>query len=371
MKELQIILIFIGQSIFLQAQCLSGDCVNGKGSYQSVKRGWKYTGQFKNGKPDGKGKMVFNDGRFYEGDFMNGKFHGNGTMHLDENVQIKGAWRDGYSVTDKANDANVAAKVEKISPSRPKPVHPSQVTPKVWALAVGVAAYDPTVIKPLKFTDDDAYRMLNFWKSSGGGSLDDEHAQALVDEAATKENIVKTLKEMFAKAGPNDLVIFYFSGHGLTGAFLPVDYDGVRNKLLHSEVNKIFAKCPAKFKLCIADACHSGSLLAQRADRDKEMIDTYYRALSEASGGTALLMSSKADEDSLESTPLRQGVFSHFLLRGIKGEADVNGDKIVTIQELFNYVEHSVDTFARENNRFQTPCMEGNYDKNMPVSIKK
>jgi hypothetical protein len=371
MRALQIILIIIFKTILLHGQCLSGDCVNGKGVYQSVKRGWKYTGTFKNGKPDGKGKMAFNDGRFYEGEFVNGKFHGNGTMHLDENVQIKGAWRDGYSVTDKAHDTNVGAANKVQPPLRPKTTAPANVTPKVWALAVGVAAYDPTVIKPLKFTDDDAYRMLNFWKSPGGGSLDDEHAQALVDEAATKENIVKTLREMFLKAGPNDLVIFYFSGHGLTGAFLPVDYDGVRNKLLHSEVQKIFAKCPAKFKLCIADACHSGSLLAQRADRDKEMIDTYYKALSESSGGTALLMSSKADEDSLESTPLRQGVFSHFLLRGIKGEADANGDKIVTIQELFNYVEHSVDSFAKDNNRAQTPCMEGNYDKNMPVSVKK
>ncbi|MEY4934615.1 MAG: hypothetical protein RIS64_974 [Bacteroidota bacterium] len=100
MKELQIILMLIGQSIFLPAQCLSGDCVNGHGTYHSVKRGWKYAGQFKNGKPDGKGKMIFNDGRYYEGEFMNGKFHGTGTMKLDENVQIKGAWRDGYSVNN-------------------------------------------------------------------------------------------------------------------------------------------------------------------------------------------------------------------------------------------------------------------------------
>ena len=98
MKELQMILMIIGQSIFLHAQCLSGDCVNGKGTYESVKRGWKYTGQFKNGKPDGKGKMTFSDVRYYEGEFMNGKFHGQGTMHLGDNVKIKGPWREGFSV---------------------------------------------------------------------------------------------------------------------------------------------------------------------------------------------------------------------------------------------------------------------------------
>jgi hypothetical protein len=96
MKELQIILMLIGQSFFLHAQCISGDCNNGNGTYQSVKRGWKYTGQFKNSKPDGKGKMTFNDGRYYEGEFLSGKFHGKGSMYLDENTQIKGYWKDGY-----------------------------------------------------------------------------------------------------------------------------------------------------------------------------------------------------------------------------------------------------------------------------------
>jgi hypothetical protein len=109
MKELQIILMLIGQSIFLHAQCLSGDCVNGNGTYQSVKRGWKYTGQFKNSKPDGKGKMTFNDGRSYEGEFLNGKFHGQGTMNLDEKVQIKGTWREGYSVSNTPNKAITAS----------------------------------------------------------------------------------------------------------------------------------------------------------------------------------------------------------------------------------------------------------------------
>jgi hypothetical protein len=100
MKELQIILILILQSVFLHAQCLSGDCVNGKGTYQSLNRGWKYIGQFTKGNPNGKGKMTFQDGRYYEGEFLNGKFHGQGIMYLDAHVKIKGKWRDGYCVND-------------------------------------------------------------------------------------------------------------------------------------------------------------------------------------------------------------------------------------------------------------------------------
>ncbi len=77
-------------------------------------------------------------------------------------------------------------------------------------------------------------------------------------------------------------------------------------------------------------------------------------------------MSSKAEETSLESSGLRQGVFSHFLIRGLKGEADKNSDKVVTIQELFDFVFGNVRDYA--GNR-QSPVLKGTYDPMMPVAV--
>jgi uncharacterized caspase-like protein len=170
---------------------------------------------------------------------------------------------------------------------------------------------------------------------------------------------------VFGMAGPNDLVIFYFSGHGVNGSFLPIDFDGFNNKLTHEEVATAFNKCQARFKLCLADACHSGSLIALRSVETEPVLVQYYNTLSKSVSGTALIMSSKAEETSLESAGLRQGVFSHFLIRGLKGEADVNKDKIVSVEELFNFIYSKVRDYT--GNR-QSPVIKGNYDPKMPVS---
>jgi len=63
---------------------------------------------------------------------------------------------------------------------------------------------------------------------------------------------------------------------------------------------------------------------------------------------------------------LRQGIFSHFMIRGMKGEADSNLDKIVTVQELYRFVSDNVTDFT---GAFQSPMLKGDYDKNMPVSV--
>ncbi|MBK9110103.1 MAG: caspase family protein [Saprospiraceae bacterium] len=62
----------------------------------------------------------------------------------------------------------------------------------------------------------------------------------------------------------NDVVMLYYSGHGLEGTFLPIDYDGIQNILKHDEVKDIINRSRAKNKICFIDACHSGSVLAQR-----------------------------------------------------------------------------------------------------------
>ena len=95
-------------------------------------------------------------------------------------------------------------------------------------------------------------------------------------------------------------------------------------------------------------------------------LQEYYQALNESSGGTALLLSSKGEEYSLEDRGLRSGIFSHFLIRGLKGEANTNSDKIVTIRELFNFVHQRVRQYT---GNVQTPTLTGTFDDNMPVSV--
>ena len=115
----------------------------------------------------------------------------------------------------------------------------------------------------------------------------------------------------------------------------------------------------------MADACYSGSILASRTALSQSL-ELFYDKLNETSGGTAFLLSSKKEEYSLESQGLRQGIFSHYLIKGLKGDADTDMNKIVSISELYNYVYTRVRSYTKQA---QTPVLAGRFDEEMPVGV--
>ena len=355
--------------------CVSGNCTNGEGIYVFRDGAARYQGAFQGGRASGYGTCDYANGERYEGDWANGSFNGVGTLYMKDGKKVKGRWKDGtylgavqavretpQKLANTIDDLLVGKKEipekEAVKKEIPKI--------KVWALVIGIASYSHMPV--LRYTDDDAYRMYAFLKSPEGGALPDEQIKILIDEDATKERITSTMTDVFGKAGPNDLVMLYFSGHGLKGSFLPIDFDGYNNKLFHEEINEILEQSPAKYKLCIADACHSGSLFAMKSGTIENTLSNFYTSLAQAQPGTALIMSSKSDETSLESSGLRQGVFSHFLIRGLKGEADKDNNTIVSVQELFDFINENVRSYTGMR---QSPMIEGDYDPQMTVSVKR
>ncbi|MEM8526734.1 MAG: caspase family protein [Bacteroidota bacterium] len=351
--------------------CISGNCINGSGIYIFPDGKGRYSGNFKAGRPHGKGKVEYSNGDRYEGQLIDGKLSGKGIYYYRSGKVTEGYWKNGSytgKITSKPNPTYERKAYKNNNRYNPNSSDRNRPTaaPKVWAVIVGIANYNHMPI--LRYTDDDAYKMYAFFKSPEGGALSDERIRILIDEEATKSKIEAAMKETFYKAGPNDLVILYFSGHGLKGSFLPIDYDGYNNKFRHGEINQILKNSPAKYKLCIADACHSGSLLTMRNSEGsvENTLASYYANLAKALPSTALMMSSKSEETSLESNSLRQGVFSHFLIRGLKGEADRNGDNIISIQELYNFVSGNVRDYTGMR---QSPLIQGSYDSRMPVAV--
>ena len=73
---------------------------HGYGKYIDVSEDAIYVGEWKNGKPDGKGKSTWNRTQaYYEGDWKNGKWHGNGIRYWGEsgkhaNDKYEGEWKD-------------------------------------------------------------------------------------------------------------------------------------------------------------------------------------------------------------------------------------------------------------------------------------
>lgn len=341
--------------------CGTTYCRSGQG-YYDYPDGSRWVGEFKDGVPSGRGVCYYVNSDRYEGEWANNAPYGEGIMYFATGRVYGGVWVNGALI--KEQDSQEAVPADPVRMENSKGV-------KIWAVIVGVGRY--TAMPSLKFTDDDAYRVYSFLKSPEGGALPDNQISILVDEAATRQNILSTLRQQFLKADANDVVLFYFSGHGLDGCFLPVDYDGYNNKLRDVEIKQIFQASKAKHKLCIADACHSGSLnygngsFAAKGPSPVSL-ERYYQAFEDADGGIALLMSSKAEELSLEDHGLRQGVFTYYVLQGLKGRADANNDYLITIKELYNYVYAKVRDYTAG---VQTPVLTGNYDDAMPVALRR
>ena len=74
--------------------CISGNCENGIGAYQSS-NGNLYEGEFVSGKYQGKGKITFNDGDVYQGMFSAGKMNGDGIYTYSGGNSYSGSFSNG------------------------------------------------------------------------------------------------------------------------------------------------------------------------------------------------------------------------------------------------------------------------------------
>jgi hypothetical protein len=336
--------------------CNKTFCRSGYGNY-TYRDGSIYTGTFVDGLPEGKGVCHYGNGDIYEGGWKNHGPDGEGIMNFNSGRVYAALWNNGKLIKE-------LSKKEKVRVYTNKELNENVIESadiNIFAVVVGVANYNH--MPRLKYTDDDAYQIYAFLKSPEGGAIPDSQIKVLVDEDATREKILETMTKTFWKADDNDVIILYFSGHGLEGNFLPFDFDGYNNKLAHEEVIDIFNNSKAKHKVCFADACYSGSLAGSKSPYMHSLAN-YFDRFNKVKGGTAVLTSSKSEEVSMEFSGLRQGVFSHFLIRGLKGEADADHNRVITISELYNFVFKGVREYTFND---QTPTLSGDYDRNMPI----
>lgn len=330
-------------------------CGSGQGEYHYAD-GTHYVGSFQRGYPLGTGIVRFPNGDRYEGSWKRHMPNGRGTMYYANGRILRAVWENGQPIEVILQDASA-------TPHRETGEDASDI--QIWAVVVGAAQYRH--MPALQYTDDDAYHFFAFLKSPHGGAVPDEQIRLLVDEQATRENILTAMRNIYSQADDNDVLFFYFSGHGVRGSFLPIDYDGYNNQLMHDEVRDIIDRSDARHKLVIADACHSGSLFMRRTPAH-QILERYYEAFENTSGGLALLMSSKGEEFSLEDNGLRAGVFSYYLIQGMKGAADRNYNGIVTVEEAYHYVRRNVQLYT---GYVQTPLLLGQFDQFMPMSVTR
>jgi len=247
-----------------------------------------------------------------------------------------------------------------------------------WAVVVGVSDYrhDTAFLPDLGYAAADAQAFADMLRSGSAGRFPEDHVRALIDRDATSRNVRRALSDFLApRAGPNDLVIIYFAGHGAADPRCPGRYylltrDTDANNMFATavamgELREILTEdVAAKRVVLISDCCHSGAVGWSRS-AGVNASNEYLRRLSDTKAGLCILTASRAGELSQETPEFKHGVFTYYLLQGIRERlADANQDGFVTVSEAQDFV---LDRVRKQTKGAQHPSLYGDGDFDLPL----
>lgn len=250
------------------------------------------------------------------------------------------------------------------------------------ALIVGISRYQTPSIN-LDYASRDARAVYDLLTSPslGPAALRPRDVRLLVDGDATVESINTGLRDFLQSATETDFVLFYFAGHGIPDPNRPRDLylmahdtdptNIAGSGLLMRHVREAIAELRARDVLILTDACHSAGMAAPRNIRSitiNPIHESFREGMRHASGGLAILTASEAAQVSLEGPKWQDhGVFTFYLLQGLRGAADLDGDRLITLGEIMEYVRERVKDATGAQ---QIPAIgPTSFDRQMPLVL--
>jgi hypothetical protein len=242
---------------------------------------------------------------------------------------------------------------------------------RIWAVVIGISKYK--TVHPLRYADLDALAFHEYL--TGNVGIPTEQITLLLNDQATLTNLKRTLgTELKRKAAEKDTVIIYYAGHGAPEADASAsDDDGLEKYIVPydadprdlyttglpmREVETIFNRLAPERVIFISDSCYSGATAGRTfatASRRAVVSETFLNRLSKGKG-RIVLSASKASEVSEEREDLGHGVFTYYLLEGLRGGADSDRDGVITVDEAYSYVSKKVPEVTGQN---QHPIKKG------------
>jgi len=251
----------------------------------------------------------------------------------------------------------------------------------VWAVVIGVNSYPH--VRQLKYAVNDAVAFSNHLVEYN--QVPKENVVLLLDEEANLTRLRSALGiHMKNKASKEDMVIIYFAGHGATERdSTSPDGDGLEKYLLPydvdpkelyatampmEEISRLFSRIRSDRLVFIVDTCYSGASGGRTvsvADIRAGISDGFLDRIT-GGKGKIILTASAANEVSAESDEMQHGIFTHFLIKGLQGEADSDGDGLITVDEVYTYVSKQV---PQATNQEQHPVKKGIVEGPLVLSI--
>jgi len=216
-----------------------------------------------------------------------------------------------------------------------------------YAVILGISDY-PGSGNDLDYCDDDAREFKELLLGKYG--FKESNIHLLTDSDATITNLENVLQDVNETAFPDDLLVFWFSGHGSSNNLVLYDsslYDkNLRNMLdLNVSARAIFI-----------DMCYAASLFSDENDlRDL---------------GNSIVLAS-ANNFAYEDSSFQNGVFSYFLFEAFyDDETDLNQDRTTSLEEVFLKANKSTVEYTTENaETTQNPQIFDNYTEELSLEI--
>ena len=245
---------------------------------------------------------------------------------------------------------------------------PAKSNKNTLALIIGVSDYENTPAKAI-YADTDAMVFRDYASEKLG--IPDNRIKTLVNDGADKRELLVSINNWLSRSVKQDQtdVYVFFAGHGLASDdgknmyLLP--YDGSPEFLddtafLRDRIFSDIASANPRSVTVFLDTCYSGS------NRGSEMLIADARPIllkakdTSVPDGFTVFTAAAGDETAKSLEEAKHGMFSYFLMKGMEGDADTNGDKQITAGELHTYVKSNV---VQQSSGTQTPELQGDADR--------
>ena len=218
------------------------------------------------------------------------------------------------------------------------------------ALIIGNSTYLDGTFSRLKTPDADVGALGEVLLDPELGGFED--VDVLVNMSS--HIIRRAIASFFSKKTREDLLVLYFSGHGVLDdqGLLYLAVRDTDSKLLRgtaisaSYITDEMNNNLSQRQVLILDCCHSGAFARGMKGQPGASVGT--ASAFEGTGyGRVVLTASDATQYAWEGEQVvgdaENSLFTHYMLQGItKGEADLNGDGQITIDELYDYIYERV-----------------------------
>lgn len=277
-----------------------------------------------------------------------------------------------YATSKDGHEASPQFPVAKPAPEEGLP--PSR--PDTYAVVIGIDYKNREDIPNLQYASNDAKKVYSILTDPRYGGVPKENAVLLLNEKATRNEMISALRKIKNWDG---YVYVYYSGHGapktkgdkFIDAFLVpndvviTDPEAMEDTAIKvSYLQELVDTSSAKGVMLALDACFSGGGKSIVPKGGKPLVGMIVspELIKTKGTGKVIITSSATNQQSWEDeAELKSGIFSHYLLEGLKGKA--SKDIWVKVDELADYIKDKVPKAARKlKGQEQQPQITGRAD---------